>query len=197
MPTLHMGARYSREMNRHAAILWFTGMSGAGKTTLATGLRDALRAAGSKVLILDGDDVRTRLHRHLGFTPEDIRLNNELITGLCQDNRADHDYILVPIISPYRDSRVAARERLSPGFHEIHVTATLDVLHARDTKGLYGAAQRREIDNLIGVSPGIPYDVPDNPDLLIDSGKEELERSRARLLAFALACRIPVETQAG
>lgn len=183
-------------MTPRAIVFWFTGLSGAGKSTLAGGLRDALTGEGRKVLILDGDDVRNRLHRHLGFTPKDIRLNNELIVGLCEQHRADHDYILVPIISPYRDSRAAARQRLSPGFHEIYVHASLDVLRDRDTKGLYGAAWRKEIDNLIGVSPNSPYDVPDSPDLEIDSGKEDLARTQSRLLAFALNCRIatrPVE----
>jgi adenylyl-sulfate kinase len=178
-------------MSVQATVLWFTGMSGAGKSTLANGLRDALQGAGRKVLILDGDDVRTRLHRHLGFTPKDIRLNNELIVGLCEQHRADHDYIIVPIISPYRDSRAAARRRLSPDFHEIYVHAALDVLHDRDTKGLYGAARRKEIDNLIGVSPSSPYDVPAAPDLQIDTGLEDLGLAQSRLLYFALDCRAP------
>ena len=178
-------------MNTRAVIFWFTGLSGAGKSTLANGLRDALTNEGRRVLILDGDDVRTRLHRHLGFTPEDIRLNNELIVGLCEQHRADHDYILVPIISPYRDSRAAARRRLSPGFHEIYVRASLDVLHYRDTKGLYGAARRNEIDNLIGVSPSSPYEMPEAPDLEIDTGMEDQGLAQSRLLTFALDCRAP------
>jgi len=186
-----MAKRCSPKMSVQATVLWFTGMSGAGKSTLASGLRDALQDTGRKVLVLDGDDVRTRLHRYLGFTPEDIRLNNKLIVGLCEQHRADHDYILVSIISPYRDSRVAARSWLSPGFHEIYIHASLDVLHSRDTKGLYGAARRNEIDNLIGVSPGSPYEVPEAPDLEIDTGMEDLGRARLRLLSFALDCRFP------
>jgi adenylylsulfate kinase len=175
-------------MSSRAIIFWFTGLSGAGKSTLANGLRDALAGEGRRVLILDGDDVRNRLHRHLGFSPEDIRLNNELIAGLCEENRSDHDFILVPIISPYLDSRAAARRRLEPGFHEIHVTASLAVLHDRDTKGLYAAASRSEIDNLIGVSPSSPYDVPAKADLVIDTGNEPREQSAARLLDFAHRC---------
>jgi adenylyl-sulfate kinase len=175
-------------MSSRAVIFWFTGLSGVGKSTLAQGLREVLTAEGRLVLILDGDDVRNRLHRHLGFSPEDIRLNNELIAGLCDENRADYDLILVPIISPYLDSRSAARRRLEPGFREIHVTASLTVLHDRDTKGLYAAASRSEIDNLIGVSPSSPYDVPAKADLIIDTGEESLERSAARLLEFAHLC---------
>jgi adenylylsulfate kinase len=175
-------------MSSRAVIFWFTGLSGVGKSTLANGLRDVLTAEGRRVLILDGDDVRNRLHSHLGFTPQDIRLNNELILGLCDENRADYDLILVPIISPYLDSRAAARRRLEPEFHEIHVTASLAVLHDRDTKGLYAASRRKEIENLIGVSPGSPYHTPESAEMVIDTGEESLERSAARLLEYAHRC---------
>ncbi len=172
-------------MQRRAIVLWFTGMSGAGKTTLAIALRESLTRDGSRVLILDGDDVRDNLHRHLGFTPEDIRLNNELIVGLCAKICQDADIILVPIISRFRDSRQSARDRLSPGFHEIHISAHLTTLQKRDTKGLYGAAQRREINNLIGVAPDIPYETPQCAELTIHTDKESLEISVSRLLQYA------------
>lgn len=172
-------------MAARSVVFWFTGLSGAGKSTLANRLRDALVADGKRILILDGDDVRNRLHRHLGFSPEDIRLNNKLIVDLCVENRTVYDAILVPVISPYLDSRAAARRRLEPGFYEIFVRASLCVLHDRDTKGLYRAAQFNEIDNLIGVSPSSPYDTPQEPDLVIDTSDELPERSAARLLEFA------------
>ncbi len=172
-------------MSRRAMIFWFTGLSGVGKTTLAIALRDRLEEEGQRVLVLDGDDVRSRLHPHLGFTPEDIRLNNELIASLCEEMRADTDLILVPIISPYRDSRMAARRRLAPDFHEIHISAPLDVLHERDTKGLYSAARRGEVGNLIGVSPESPYEYPQTPEMTILTDKESLEKSISRLLEYA------------
>jgi adenylylsulfate kinase len=175
-------------MSQRAIVFWFTGLSGAGKSTLAEGLRSALVEEGRKVLILDGDDVRNRLHRHLGFTPADIRENNELIAGLCEENREQHEFILVPIISPYRDSRAAARRRLAPDFHEIHITADLQVLHARDTKGLYQAARKKEINNLIGVSPDSPYEVPEAAELEIDTGAEPMVQSRMRLVEYANLC---------
>lgn len=175
-------------MSQRAIVFWFTGLSGAGKSTLAEGLRSALVEEGRKVLILDGDDVRNRLHRHLGFTPADIRENNELIAGLCDENREQHEFILVPIISPYRESRAAARRRLAPDFHEIHITADLQVLHARDTKGLYQAARKNEIDNLIGVSPDSPYESPEAAELVIDTGAEPMIQSRMRLVEYANFC---------
>lgn len=188
MANWRTASRCFRDMSPRAIVLWFTGLSGAGKSTLAENLRRSLADEGRKVLILDGDDVRNRLHRHLGFTPEDIRENNALIAGLCEENRGNFDFILVPIISPYRESRAAARQRLAPDFHEIHVTANLQVLHDRDTKGLYQAARRNEIDNLIGVSPASPYDLPDAAELVIDTGTETPALSCQRLLAYARRC---------
>lgn len=178
-------------MIQRSTIFWFTGLSGAGKSTLANGLRDALVKKGQKVLILDGDDVRAHLHRQLGFTPEDIRLNNNLIIDLCEKYRDDYDYILVPIISPYTDSRALARRRLSPGFYEIYVHAPIDILHNRDTKGLYSAVRRNELNNVIGVSPGSPYHVPENPDFITNTGVEPLEQVRTRLFSFAWSSRCP------
>lgn len=175
-------------MPSRAIIFWLTGLSGAGKSTLAETLRRSLEDDGRKVLILDGDDVRNRLHRHLGFTPDDIRENNSLIAGLCEENRDQFDFILVPIISPYRESRAAARRRLGPDFHEIYVTASLEVLHDRDTKGLYLAARRNQLENLIGVSPSSPYDPPDAAELVIDTGTESAALSCERLLTYAYRC---------
>lgn len=188
MANWRVANRCFRDMSRRAIVFWFTGLSGVGKSTLAEGLRNSLVEEGRKVLILDGDDVRNRLHRHLGFTPADIRENNELIAGLCDENREQHEFILVPIISPYRDSRAAARRRLAPDFHEIHITADLQVLHARDTKGLYQAARRNEIDNLIGVSPASPYEPPDAAELVLDTGAETTALSCQGLLAYARHC---------
>jgi adenylyl-sulfate kinase len=175
-------------MSSRAIIFWFTGLSGVGKTTLANGLREALTEEGQQVLTLDGDDVRSRLHRHLGFSPEDIRLNNTLIAGLCEENRAGHDFILVPIISPYLDSRAAARCRLAPDFHEIHITADLEVLYARDTKGFYQAARENKMNNLIGVSANSPYEAPEFAELVIDSGTESAIQSSMRLFEYANLC---------
>ena len=116
-----MGNQYSHDMLKRAIVFWFTGLSGSGKSTLAQGLFNSLIKEGFKVLILDGDDLRNQVHRHLGFTPEDIRKNNELIVGLCEKKRNEYDFILVPIISPYRDSRANARFKLAPDFNEIYI----------------------------------------------------------------------------
>ena len=152
-------------------VFWFTGLSGAGKTTLAEAVRDQLNAEGIRTAILDGDDVRNRLHKHLGFSEAEIKENNALIAGLCEEERQKVDVVLVPIISPYRESRQKARERLSPGFYEIYIKADIPVLEKRDTKGLYAKAKNGEMDNLIGYSEGAPFEPPENSDLVIDTSK--------------------------
>lgn len=171
-------------MSRNAVVLWFTGLSGSGKSTVADALRQRLAAAGCTVLILDGDDVRARLHQNLGFSPEDIQENNRLIAELCRDNRARYDVILVPIISPYAASRRQARTRLEPDFFEIHFNASQETVVARDVKGLYAKAKAGEISNLLGFSPGAVYEPPSAPDLTIDSGCETVETSTIKMLDF-------------
>jgi adenylyl-sulfate kinase len=167
-----------------AAIFWLTGLSGAGKTTLAEAVRARLAAEGRRVLILDGDQVREAFHRDLGFTPEDIRENNRLIAELCDRNRAAYDAILVPVISPFRDARSAVRRRLAPGFYEVHVRASLETVEARDVKGLYAKARRGEVGGMIGQSGGVPYEPPEQPEIAIDTATEPKADSIARLLAF-------------
>jgi adenylyl-sulfate kinase len=172
---------------KNGLVYWFTGLSGAGKTTLAERVRDRLMGQKIETAILDGDDVRNRLHRHLGFSEAEIKENNALITGLCESERKRSDVVLVPIISPYAVSRAKARGRLAPGFFEIHVRAEIPVLEERDTKGLYSKARNGEMDNLIGYSPGTPYEAPEAPDLIIDAGRLQLDLAVDLLLNFILS----------
>ena len=155
-----------------APVFWFTGLSGAGKTTVAEAVKEWLEKQGYSVLILDGDDVRNRLHKHLDFNERDIKENNFLICGLCLQYREEHDVILVPIISPYAQSRRRARDRLGEGFYEIFFNARLAIVAERDTKGLYAKAGRGEMDNMIGISSSTPYQPPTNPDLVIDTAAQ-------------------------
>jgi adenylyl-sulfate kinase len=175
---------------KRGLIFWFTGLSGAGKTTLAERVRDRLTGQGIKISILDGDDVRNRLHRHLGFSEAEIKENNALIAGLCKDERKKADVVLVPIISPYAISRAKAREQLSPGFYEIHIRAEISELEKRDTKGLYAKARKGEMDNLIGYSSGAPYESPKKPDLAIDTGLSYINDAVDQLTNF-ICCHIP------
>jgi len=167
-----------------ALVCWFTGLSGAGKSTVAEGLMARLRAEGLRVLALDGDAVRTRLHRHLGFTESDIKENNRLIAELCVENGDAYDVILVPIISPYAISRRDARARIGGGFCEVYCKADLSVVSARDVKGLYGKAARGEIGNLIGYSPETVYEPPPAPDVVLDTTEQSPEQAIDGLYRF-------------
>lgn len=167
-----------------AQVYWFTGLSGAGKSTIAEGVCRHLEEDGIRVLVLDGDDIRKRLHRHLGFSEAEIKENNALVAGLCRDSRRDHGVILVPIISPYAVSRRDAGAMLDSGFFEVYCKADLQVVLKRDIKGLYAKARNGEIDNMIGLSPEAPYEAPENPDLTLETDSEKPEASISRLYDF-------------
>src|SRR3989338_4555982 len=113
-------------------ILWFTGLSGSGKSTIAEILKERFDELGKSYVIFDGDDVRKRLHKHLGFTPEDIKENNRLIVELCKNELGKVDYILVPVISPFKESRVKARETFVDRFVEIFVKCPYEECRKRD-----------------------------------------------------------------
>jgi len=167
-------------------VFWFTGLSGSGKTTVAMAVKHFLDENGYSVLILDGDDVRSRLHIELGFTPEDIKTNNSLIVKLCETQRENFDVLLVPVISPYVSSRAEAREKLAEGFFEIYFSADLDTVMERDVKGLYRKAKNGEITNLIGYSPSNIYEPPINPDFVLNSGCDSTEKSVTELHRFVI-----------
>ena len=167
-------------------VFWFSGLSGVGKTTTANLVRKRLNARGYNVSVLDGDEIRERIHKHLGFSELEIKENNKLIVELCMTERNNVDIILVPIISPYAEYRAIARHKLSPGFFEIHFFAKISILENRDTKGLYARARAGEIDNLIGYSPNSPYEPPEAPDLMIDTGTISINEACKNLSSFIL-----------
>ncbi|MDD5699614.1 MAG: adenylyl-sulfate kinase [Candidatus Nanoarchaeia archaeon] len=167
-----------------AKVLWFTGLSGSGKTSISEKLHEFLVSRNKKVLILDGDVIRNTLHKNLGFSPEDIRENNKLISEICASEQGNYDFILVPIISPFADSRIKARSLLGDGFIEIHINCPLETCMKRDVKGLYKKALAGEVDNFIGISENVPYETPTNPDIRIDTDKEEIEKSVQKLISF-------------
>lgn len=172
-----------------AVVAWLTGLSGAGKSTIAGQAADLLRADGRCVQILDGDVVRTELHRHLGFSPADIRENNRLIAGLCTASARTYDVILVPIISPFRDARAAARAEIGASFVEVYVRASMSEVMRRDPKGLYQQVRAGRLTGLIGLSPDVPYEAPEAPDIVLDTEATDAATC-ARQLAALLEARV-------
>jgi adenylylsulfate kinase len=167
-------------------VFWFTGLSGAGKTTVATAAAAELKNVGITLRVFDGDDVREKMHRHLGFTRADILENNRLIAEMCADAIANAESVLVPIISPYEEGRALARHRLGEAFRLIYFDAPLRHVENSDVKGLYAKARNGVIRHMIGVSDANPYQTPTHPDLTIDISKVSQAQSVARLVNYIL-----------
>ncbi len=165
-----------------ARVLWFTGLSGSGKSTIALALKSRLEGEGRHVRVIDGDDVRSKEHKHLGFSREDIEENNRLIAQMCKRLQPEFDYILVPIISPLRESRENARRELGGAFVEVYVNASLETCMRRDAKGLYKKALSGRIKNFIGVDPHTPYEPPENPDVVINTEKDSVGESVEKIM---------------
>jgi len=161
-------------------VLWFTGLSGAGKSTISNLIEARLRAAGAKVELLDGDIVRTHLSKGLGFSKEDRDINIRRI-GFVSELLARHGVIvIVAAISPYRAVREEVRSTI-PHFVEVYVECPIEVLAERDVKGLYKKALAGEIPHFTGVSD--PYEPPLHPEITVNSSLETPEQSAERIWA--------------
>jgi len=166
-------------VEQRGVTIWFTGMSGAGKTALAKPLEQELRRRGLKVERLDGDIVRQSLTRDLGFTKEDRDKNIERVTFVAKLLTRNGVAVLCSFISPYRDVRAKVAKEVG-SFVEVYCYAPLEVLIERDVKGLYKKALEGEIENFTGISD--PYEPPENADVTIDSGSESVEKSLGKIL---------------
>jgi adenylyl-sulfate kinase len=160
--------------------VWLTGLSGAGKTTLAGRLERVLSERGREVEVLDGDVVRTHLSKGLGFSKEDRDTNIRRIGFVCKLLTRHGVATVVAAISPYRDVRDDVRRDVG-NFVEVFVTCPLEVLVHRDVKGLYARALRGDLANFTGVSD--PYEPPLNPEVVVDTGNETIDQSVARIVA--------------
>ena len=161
--------------------LWFTGLSGAGKTTVAVAVEKELRARGLKVERLDGDTVRQSLTRDLGFSKEDRDKNIERVTFVAKLLSRNGVGVLAAFISPYLETRAMVR-RETTNFIEVFVNAPLEVCAQRDVKGMYAKAFRGEIANFTGVND--PYEEPLDPEIMLNTHLETVEESVARCLAY-------------
>ncbi len=166
-------------------VLWFTGLSGSGKTALAEALKKTYEAQGRRVCIIDGDAVRQKDARPLGFSREDIRENNSRIARLAKEKKQEHDFVLIPVIAPFAEDRKASREIIGEPFFEIFVDCSLNVCSERDVKGLYKEALEGRREKLIGMDgSSIPYEAPVSPDIVIKTEGNSLDKCTVQMVEF-------------
>lgn len=172
------------ERNQHRGLtLWFTGLSGSGKSTVSVALEEKLHELGCHTYLLDGDNVRTGMNRDLGFSPEDRIENIRRIGEMARLFRDAGVINLTAFISPYRQDRQMARALSSNGdFVEVFVDCALDVCEQRDPKGLYKKARDGAIPNFTGISA--PYEAPENPEIHIHTDKQAVAESVEQILAW-------------
>jgi len=162
--------------------LWFTGLSGAGKTTISTMVAEELEARGSRLEILDGDVVRENLSRGLGFSKEDRDTNIRRIAFVADLLSRNGVPVITAAISPYREIRAEARELMGERFIEVFVKASVDICIERDPKGLYEKALKGEIKEFTGVSD--PYEEPLDPEVTLETENESPEESAGKIISL-------------
>jgi bifunctional enzyme CysN/CysC len=179
----HISADDRRRANGHASgILWLTGLSGSGKSTIAMALERQLFAKGRQVFVLDGDNIRQGLCADLGFSSEDRAENIRRVGEVAHLFAQAGMIVIAAFISPYRADRDRVRAMAPDLFHEIHVKAPLEECQRRDPKGLYAKARQGAIAAFTGVSA--PYEAPISPELEIDTARLSVEQAVDRLLAY-------------
>lgn len=171
------------QKGQKAAVVWFTGLSGSGKSTIAVALEKRLFSLGRHSYILDGDNVRHGLNRDLGFTDADRVENIRRVAEVARLMADAGLIVIVSFISPFRSERRMARELIGQGeFIEIFVDTPLDVCEARDPKGLYRKARMGQIPNFTGISS--VYEAPENPEIRLDTSAQSVEQSVEQLIAY-------------
>jgi adenylylsulfate kinase len=177
------------QMNGHkSAIIWFTGLSGAGKSTIAHALEEQLHQQGCRTYVLDGDNVRHGLCGDLGFSIDDRHENIRRIGEMARLFAEAGTIALTAFISPLKADRDQARRIAGADFVEIYCRCPLEVCESRDVKGSYKKARAGEIEDFTGISS--PYEEPDTPELVIDTASMSVEESVADVFAYLNSRRI-------
>ncbi len=181
------------QLNRHkSVVLWFTGLSGAGKSTIAHAVEELLHQKGYHTFVLDGDNVRHGLCGDLGFSDSDRIENIRRVGELSKLFVEAGVIVLTAFISPFRADRAKARQLLQQDFVEIYCNCPLEVCEERDVKGLYRKARAGEIKHFTGISS--PYEEPENPELSIDTDGKTVEACAEEVLAYLVKHGIYQET---
>ena len=172
------------QLNKHkSVVLWFTGLSGSGKSTMSHALEERLFNKGCRTFVLDGDNVRHGLNSNLDFSHKDRTENIRRIGEVSKLMMEAGFIIMTAFISPFREDRIEVRNLIPNGdFIEIYCKASLETCEARDVKGLYKRARAGEIKNYTGIDS--PYEVPENADLIIDTDEETIEDSVSIIMSF-------------
>jgi len=171
-----------RKLNKHNSFLiWVTGLSGSGKSTIANELQNTLHKKGIKTYILDGDNIRNGINYNLSFSPEDRAENNRRIAEISKLFIDAGIVVIAAFISPYQKDRKEVKNIVSPvNFVEVFVNTSLEECEKRDVKGLYKKARKGEIKNFTGISA--PYEAPQNPDVEIKTEEETVEESVHKII---------------
>lgn len=171
-----------RKLNKHNSFLiWVTGLSGSGKSTIANELQNTLHKKGIKTYILDGDNIRNGINYNLSFSPEDRAENNRRIAEISKLFIDAGIVVIAAFISPYQKDRKEVQNIVSPvNFVEVFVNTSLEECEKRDVKGLYKKARKGEIKNFTGISA--PYEAPQNPDVEIKTEEETVEESVHKII---------------
>ena len=181
----HKVTRQDREslLKQKGVVIWLTGLSGCGKSTIANEVAYKLHKIGKLAYVLDGDNIRHGLNKDLAFSPEDRNENIRRISEVAK-LFADAGFVtLTAFISPYRKFRNFCRELAGPGrFFEVYVKASIETCEKRDTKGLYKKAKEGIIKDFTGINA--PYEEPDAPELVVDTDIETVEESVEKVLTI-------------
>ena len=162
-----------QQMGQNACTIWMSGLSGAGKSTIANALEKRLYAMGKKTMLLDGDNVRMGLNSNLGFSDEDRIENIRRIAEVAKLMNDAGLIVITAFISPYRQDRRNAKKIIGEGFREVYVSTSIAECEKRDVKGLYKAAREGKIAHFTGITS--PYEVPERPDVAVDTAEMYVE----------------------
>ncbi|APM41255.1 adenylyl-sulfate kinase [Clostridium kluyveri] len=174
-------------LGQNGILIWFTGLSGSGKSTIASELEMRLYNMGRLTYLLDGDNVRHGLNSNLGFTKEDRIENIRRIAEVCKLFVDSGIITISTFISPFKEDRDNVRKLLGKDFVEVYVDCPIEVCESRDPKGIYKKARNGEIKDFTGVDS--PYEVPDNPEIVVSTNLDTVQQCVNKILDF-LSCKV-------